>query len=72
MSNEEYFGQNDHKNEGGHNQEPPGLVCHRCGCRHFYVLYTRRRPNGQILRRRECRNCGTRILTIEKNASWPY
>lgn len=45
---------------------PLGLVCHRCGCRHFYVVYTRKRPDGQILRRRECRHCGVRILTIEK------
>lgn len=43
-----------------------GLVCHKCGCTHFYVIYTRARPNGKIVRRRECRNCGTRILTVEK------
>lgn len=45
-----------------------GLVCHRCGCPHFHVVYTRPRPNGQILRRRECRHCGTRIMTIEQRA----
>jgi hypothetical protein len=45
---------------------PMGLICHRCGCRHFYVVYTRKRPDGRILRRRECRHCGTRIMTIEK------
>jgi transcriptional regulator NrdR family protein len=45
--------------------EDRGLVCPRCGCRHFYVVYTRPRPRGEILRRRECRHCGRRIITIE-------
>lgn len=50
-----------------------GLLCHRCGCRHFRVIYTRRRPSGDILRRRECRHCGTRIVTIEKHATeWDW
>jgi len=53
--------------------EPPaepdeGLVCRTCGCRHFWVLYVRPRP-GQLVRRRECRNCGRRITTVEQNAA---
>jgi hypothetical protein len=48
---------------------PLGLICHRCGCCHFYVVYTRKRPDGRILRRRECRHCGHRIMTIEKEIS---
>jgi len=48
--------------------EPPalGLACRRCGCRHFYVVYTRRAAAGKIIRRRECRNCGQRMTTIEQ------
>ena len=50
------------------NTPPLGLVCHRCGCRHFFVVYTRPKPNGVIIRRRECRHCGTRIMTCETKA----
>ncbi len=46
-------------------EEPAGLVCQTCGCRHFYVIYTRRQF-GKIFRRRECRHCGRRISTREK------
>jgi transcriptional regulator NrdR family protein len=42
-----------------------GLECRKCGCRHFRVLYTRSRP-GKLVRRRECRHCGTRITTWEQ------
>ena len=52
-------------------QEPgKGLVCRRCGCRHFRTVYTRRRAGGTILRRRECRHCGLRITTIEREAGY--
>ncbi len=43
-----------------------GLECPRCGCRHFHVLYTRAAIGGRILRRRECRYCGRRMTTYEK------
>jgi hypothetical protein len=42
-----------------------GLVCHKCGCRHFETVYTRPKP-GCILRRKECRHCGHRIVTRER------
>lgn len=42
-----------------------GLVCSRCGCRHFRVIYTRAIPGGIIRRRRECRQCGRRVTTKE-------
>jgi transcriptional regulator NrdR family protein len=42
-----------------------GLVCHHCGCRHFLTVYTRRRNDG-IIRRKRCRNCGATITTREK------
>jgi len=43
-----------------------GLGCRRCGCQHFYVVYTRRAPGGKLIRRRECRNCGQRMTTVEQ------
>ena len=55
-------------------QEPPssqppadvGLVCRWCGCKHFYVIYTRRALGGKLIRRRECRNCEKRVTTVEQ------
>ena len=47
-------------------QDKRGLECRKCGCRHFYVVYTRRARNGQLVRRRECRHCGKRMTTIEQ------
>jgi transcriptional regulator NrdR family protein len=46
--------------------EVRGLECRRCGCRHFSVIYTRRASGGRLIRRRECRYCGKRITTSEK------
>ena len=43
-----------------------GLECRYCGCRHFYVVYTRRASGGKLIRRRECRNCGKRMTTVEQ------
>ncbi|MBN1846105.1 MAG: hypothetical protein JW810_10510 [Sedimentisphaerales bacterium] len=43
-----------------------GLECSTCGCRHFRVLYTRRAWGGRLVRRRQCRHCGKRIITWEK------
>ena len=59
--------------EGTRIQEPPssqapadvGLVCRWCGCKHFYVIYTRPARGSRIARRRECRNCGKRMTTWE-------
>lgn len=45
--------------------EPKGLVCPNCGCRHFYVVYTRPRAE-KIVRRKECRHCGRRITSCER------
>lgn len=50
---------------GNKEKDPPvGLECRRCGCRHFYVIYTRPGRNC-ITRRRECRYCGLRVSTRE-------
>lgn len=43
-----------------------GLQCRNCGCRHVFVIYTRRAWGGRIVRRRECRDCGTRMTTFER------
>lgn len=42
-----------------------GIVCMRCGCRHFWTLATRRKAR-QINRTKACRNCGWRTVTIER------
>jgi transcriptional regulator NrdR family protein len=42
-----------------------GLECSKCGCRHFEVVYTRPKT-AQIVRLRECRHCGKRVLTRER------
>jgi len=42
-----------------------GLVCHDCGCQHFFTDNTRKGKN-QIIRSRRCRNCGKRVTTCEK------
>ncbi len=42
-----------------------GLVCRKCGCRHFYTVYTRPKP-GCVLRLKECRHCGHRMVTRER------
>jgi len=42
-----------------------GLECPKCGCKHFRVIYTRPKK-GQIIRRKECRYCGWRVLTREQ------
>jgi transcriptional regulator NrdR family protein len=43
-----------------------GLRCRRCGHGRFRVLYTRPRPGGKLVRRRECRHCGERFTTWER------
>lgn len=43
-----------------------GLVCRKCGCRHFFVVWTMPARDGSIRRCKACRNCGLRIRTREK------
>jgi transcriptional regulator NrdR family protein len=43
-----------------------GLRCPKCGCAHWRVIYTRARPGGRLVRRRECRNCGKGVITTER------
>lgn len=42
-----------------------GPQCRRCGCRHLPVHHTRR-VRDMLVRVRYCRNCGTRMLTRER------
>ena len=42
-----------------------GLVCPACECRHFYTIKVRH-VGASVERRRECRHCGKRITTVEK------
>jgi DNA-directed RNA polymerase subunit RPC12/RpoP len=46
--------------------EPRGLECRKCGCRDLRVIYTRSGRGGHIVRRRECRHCGQRLVTWER------
>jgi transcriptional regulator NrdR family protein len=46
--------------------EQRGIVCAKCGCQHFRVVYTRPGWGSRIIRRRECRNCGWRVTTYER------
>ncbi|MBE7455464.1 MAG: hypothetical protein KJ057_17960 [Phycisphaerae bacterium] len=45
--------------------EPVGLICPKCGCAHFRVIYLKHLPGGIVRRRRECRHCGRRFTTRE-------
>ena len=46
--------------------EPKGLECVRCGCADFRVTDTEPLRDNKIRRRRRCRHCGHKIVTIEQ------
>jgi len=46
-------------------EEQHGIVCPKYGCRHFRAVYTRHARGGKIVRNRECRHCGRRVITYE-------
>jgi len=46
-------------------ETPKGVTCPRCGCAELHVVTTRRTP-GQIIRYRQCRYCGRRMVTYER------
>lgn len=48
--------------------EGKGIRCRGCGCRHFFVIKTRRAPKNRVMRTRECRNCGQHLVTYEAAA----
>ena len=43
-----------------------GVICRRCGCKHFRTPDTWP-VRGGIRRKRFCRNCGTMRVTFEAN-----
>lgn len=46
-------------------ENPTGLKCRNCGCRHFLVTSTDPK-NGFIKRTRTCRSCGKTARTTER------
>ncbi|WP_443111049.1 NrdR family transcriptional regulator [Bremerella sp. P1] len=46
-------------------EQPRGIECPQCGCRHFYTTHTEPLRDGRIRRRKSCRHCGRRIVTYE-------
>jgi len=48
------------------NEEPRGLRCQKCHGNQFRVVYTRAAWGGKLVRRRECRKCGERLTTWER------
>src|SRR5262249_5300321 len=45
-----------------------GLRCRKCGNSRFRVIYTRPARSCQLMRRRECLLCRTRVTTYERVA----
>lgn len=41
------------------------IICRNCGCKHFRVVWVRQRRRGKV-RALNCRNCGRRTTTVEK------
>ena len=46
-------------------QDKRGLECRHCGCKDLRVIYTRQRIGG-LRRKRQCRNCGRQMWTMER------
>lgn len=42
-----------------------GIVCPKCGCRHFVTTHTEPLTDGRIRRRKVCRHCGRKVVTFE-------
>ena len=52
-------------NQARSKQEEAGIVCPKCGCRHFYTTHTEPLRDGRVRRRKVCRHCGRKLLTFE-------
>lgn len=50
---------------------PAGLRCPKCGCCHFWTTHTEPLRNGRIRRRKECRHCGRKVVTLEAPVALP-
>lgn len=44
---------------------PVGLRCPTCGLGRFETTHTEPLPTGRIRRRKRCRDCGARVVTLE-------
>ncbi|AMV35237.1 hypothetical protein VN12_24140 [Pirellula sp. SH-Sr6A] len=42
-----------------------GIICPKCGCRHFITTHTEPLRDGRIRRRKRCRNCDRKVITHE-------
>jgi hypothetical protein len=51
--------------------EPRGIRCRVCGCQHLEVTHTERLRNGTVRRRRTCRHCGNKYVSIEQFPDLP-
>lgn len=51
--------------------EGKGLCCPQCGCRHFDTTHTEPLRDGRIRRRKTCRHCSRRLVTMESPLSYP-
>jgi len=49
---------------------PLGLTCPKCGCADLRVLNTRQ-SMGRVIRYRQCRHCGRRVITYEAPQPMP-
>jgi DNA-directed RNA polymerase subunit RPC12/RpoP len=49
------------------NTEVQGIECPRCGCGHFSTGWVRHK-NKMVVRRRDCRHCGKKVMTYEQTA----
>lgn len=45
---------------------PLGIPCPDCGCKDWRVYYTRP-AEGKVKRMKICRNCGRKLMTIERS-----
>ncbi len=48
-----------------------GIRCPKCGCAHHFTTRTKPAPRNRIMRQRECRNCGRRLITYEAATGTP-
>lgn len=58
-------------NNSKSSDSPRGIECPQCGCRYFYTTHTEPLRDGRIRRRKECRHCGRRVVTLETPLGYP-
>jgi hypothetical protein len=46
-------------------EEPVGIRCPRCGCRHFWCVATRPVRGNRVRRYKRCRHCDRHVTTLE-------